>query len=330
MHSPFACLLLTLASLSLTANSNVEKASSEPSRLRSSSLSSSPSSNVAERAYKTAKTIHRTLQQVGADADAGDGAALDSNFFCTLVELALGDDFVEGDGTGSCTCSGDFTSSIELKCSMSDVCGGADDVDQQTICGDVDFTLIMSGLWDSETMSLGDNPTMEIGSCMLIDSLSFLTKEWCVTLSYHGTDFAVPKECNVTYGEEDCTCDIDAENICYTWNCADAVKNTQPLLADHFQSSTCLDAQFEEIDTGSFGSDAITGESGSSTVSLLSFVPAMEQIPDDVEIELTSNGNDIDNSNSGGVAITSKNRLLRTLISYISAVLVAGTSIIFI
>jgi len=313
-------LLLAIVGLSLTTTSNAVAASSESSGLRSSSSSSS--SFVAERTYKTAKTIHRTLQQVGQGA--GDGEEIDSSFFCTLVELALGDDFVEGDGTGTCTCSGDFTSSIELKCSMNDVCGGADDDTQQTICGDLDFTLTMSGLWDSETMSFGDNPTMEIGSCLSIDSVSFLNEEWCVTLSYYGTDFAVPKECIVTYDKKDCTCDIDAENICYSWNCAGAVE--EPLLAAAFQSSTCLDAQFEEINSGSLGSDTITSDSGSSTVSLLSFVPAMEQIPDDVEAELTANANAVDNNNSGGIRNASTIKFSLLLMLCVSAVVFAGTS----
>ena len=109
-----------------------------------------------------------------------------------------------------------------------------------------------------------------------------------------------PKSCEVTYGGELCVCDIsgDTDNAnfepCYTWDCTEVEGLPEPL-KPFLKSTTCKNLSWEQIGESTLD-DTSTGnvaKSNENSVSVTSFLPSIEQVPDDVTADLEASNNNV-------------------------------------
>jgi hypothetical protein len=197
------------------------------------------------------KTLERNARSLFAVNEDGSGGRriqqdmfADDQSVCDYIEATMGAGFLEGDVEGSCTCTGDVSDTLELSCSMDQICepGSAD---TEPICASMDFTIKMSGLMNENGDDLGDNPTLDMSICVDMDLDWF--EELCFTMNYSGMDMLAPAGCGLTYGGEDCICLVDTVDFgddntfgmevpCFTWDCTEVVP--EPLV-DYMYFSTC-------------------------------------------------------------------------------------------
>ena len=122
----------------------------------------------------TSDKIYRKLQDTDTNGDTGNTPGI----FCQWVEAVLGEDFVDGEGTGTCTCDGAIDSTIELSCNLDDICGEEEEGSEE-ICGNLEYNVKLSGVWVDGWF--GDSPEMLVSACLeaTSDNLSWLDK-WCI------------------------------------------------------------------------------------------------------------------------------------------------------
>ena len=163
----------------------------------SSSSAGTTTTIMNERIRATSDKIHRKLQDGGGatTTDGGDADASSSTpgIFCQWVEAVLGNDFLEGEATGTCNCDGAIDTAIELSCNLNNICGdGGTNNEDVVLCGNLEYNVTLSGVWVDGWF--GTSPEMVVTSCLeaTSDDFSWL-EEWCIDVRDKRPDYLISK-----------------------------------------------------------------------------------------------------------------------------------------
>ena len=125
-----------------------------------------------------------------------------------------------------------------------------------------------------------------------------------------------PKSCEVTYGGELCVCDISGDTNanfepCYTWDCTEVEGLPEPL-KPFLKSDTCKNLSWEQIGEAALDEDPSAGNvaksNENSSVSVSSFLPSIEKLPEEVEADLEASNNGVSSANEDSGASAAHNR----------------------